>query len=120
MARILCVEDDPDLLKLYSNVIRDCGHDVVAVTSVPDGMQQLQHNKLQILITDWNLGGQDATQLITTAHKMKIPVMVISGSPQAFAQGFASQADLYLEKPVGPREFFGFIRDLLVAAPLAG
>lgn len=119
MARILCVEDDSDLLMLYSKLIRDCGHEVIPEKNVPDALQQLQQGRLQILITDWTLGKQDATPLIVTARKMKIPVMVISGSPNGFAESFSNQADLYLEKPIGPKEFFGFIRDLLVAAPLA-
>ena len=120
MARILCVEDDSDLLKLYSKLIRDCGHEVVPENNVPDAMRRLQQGRLQVLITDWTLGKQDATPLIATARKMKIPVMVISGSPDGFAESFSNQADLYLEKPIGTKEFFGFIRDLLVAAPLAG
>jgi len=120
MARILCVEDDSDLLKLYSKLIRDCGHEVVPENNVPDAMQRLQQGRLQVLITDWTLGKQDATPLIATARKMKIPVMVISGTPDGFADSFSNQADLYLEKPIGTKEFFGFIRDLLVAAPLAG
>ena len=120
MARILCVEDDSDLLMLYSQLIRDCGHEVVPEMNVTDAMQRLQQGRLQILITDWNLGRQNAAPLIDTARKMKIPVMVISGTPGGFAKSFSNQADLYLEKPIGTKEFFGFIRDLLVAAPLAG
>jgi len=120
MARILCVEDDSDLLTLYSKLIREFGHEVVSENNVPDALRRLHQGRLQILITDWNLGRHDAAPLIDTARKMKIPVMVISGSPDGFAESFSNQADLYLEKPIGPKEFFGFIRDLLVAAPLAG
>jgi CheY-like chemotaxis protein len=105
---------------LYSKLIRDCGHEVVPEMNVPDAMLRLQQGRLQILITDWNLGRQNAAPLIDTARKLKIPVMVISGSQKGFAKSFSSQADLYLEKPIGTKEFFGFIRDLLVAAPLAG
>jgi len=120
MARILCIEDDPDLLKLYSKVIRDFGHDVVGATNVFDGMEQIQSHDLQVLITDWSLGNEDAAPLITAARKRKIPVMVISGSADGFAESFCKQADIYLQKPIGANEFFGFIRELLVAAPLAG
>ncbi len=120
MARILCVEDDPDLLNLYIKSIRGFGHDVIAALSVPDGIKQMEERHPQVLITDWNLGRQDAAPLIALARKMKMPVMVISGSGDGFAESFSSPADLYLEKPIGPKEFFGFIRDLLVAAPIAG
>jgi DNA-binding response OmpR family regulator len=120
MARILCVEDDPDLLNLYSKSIRGFGHDVIAALSVPDGIQQMEERRPQVLITDWNLGKQDAAPLIALARKMKMPVMVISGGADGFAESLSSPADLYLEKPIGPKEFFGFIRDLLVAAPIAG
>ena len=120
MARILCVEDDADLLNLYSKVIRGFGHDVVAATNVPDGMEQIEFHDPQVLITDWSLGNEDAAPLITAARRKKMPVMVISGSADGFAESFCKQADLYLQKPIGANEFFGFIRELLVAAPLAG
>jgi len=120
MARILCVEDDLDLLKLYAKVIRGFGHDVVAASSVADAMEQLEDGDLHILITDWSLGQEDAAPLITAARQKKVPVMVISGSADGFAESFCKQADLYLQKPIGANEFFGFIRELLVAAPLAG
>ncbi len=120
MARILCVEDDVDLLKLYSKVIRGFGHDVVAASNLPDGMEYIESQHLQMLITDWSLGNDDAASLITAARKRKMPVMVISGTADGFAESFCKQADLYLQKPIGANEFFGFIRELLVAAPLAG
>src|SRR3954466_7266461 len=120
MARILCVEDDTDLLKLYSKVMCGFGHEGVGVTNVPEGMEHIEEEYLQMLITDWNLGHDDAAPLITAARKKKMPVMVISGTADGFAESFCKQADLYLQKPIGANEFFGFIRELLVAAPLAG
>src|SRR5438067_667550 len=120
MARILCVEDDCELLKLYGKVIRGFGHDVVTASNVPDGMQHIEEQHLQMLITDWSLGEDDAAALITAARTRKMPVMVISGTADGFAESFCKQADLYLQKPIGANEFFGFIRELLIAAPLAG
>ena len=64
MARILCVEDDADLLKLYSKVIRGFGHDVLAASNVPDGMKHIEAQHLEMLITDWSLGNDDAAPLI--------------------------------------------------------
>ena len=120
MARILCVEDDADLLNLYSTVICGFGHDVVAASNVPDGMEHIEAQHLQMLITDWSLGKDDAAPLIMAARKRKMPIMVISGTADGFAESFCKQADLYLQKPIGANEFFGFIRELLIAAPLAG
>ena len=120
MARILCVEDDADLLKLYGKIIRGFGHDVLTAANVSEGMGHLETRNLQMLITDWSLGNEDAAALITAARKKKMPVMVISGTADGFAESFCKQADLYLQKPIAPNEFFGFIRELLVAAPLAG
>jgi DNA-binding response OmpR family regulator len=120
MARILCVEDDADLLHLYSEIIGGFGHEVIAVQSVLEGMQEMKTNKLHVLITDWNLGKQDAAPLIAAAREKKMPVMVISGSANGLSDSYSAPADLYLQKPIGTQEFFGFIRELLVAAPLAG
>ena len=120
MARILCVEDDADLLKLYTKVIRSFGHEVVVAANVFDGMEQMESQDLHVLITDWSLGREDAAPLIMAARRKKIPVMAISGGADGFAESFCKQADLYLQKPIGANEFFGFIRELLVAAPLAG
>src|SRR3954468_939548 len=104
MARILCVEDDTDLLKLYSKVIRGFGHYVVGVSNVSDGMENIETQHLEMLITDWSLGNDDAAPLITAARKKKMPVMVISGSADGFAESFCKQADLYLQKPIGSNE----------------
>jgi DNA-binding response OmpR family regulator len=120
MARILCVEDDADLLQLYRKTIGSFGHEVIAVQSVPEGMQQMKSNTLHVLITDWSLGKQDAAPLIAAAREKKMPVMVISGSAIGLSESYSAPADLYLQKPIGTQELFGFIRELLVAAPLAG
>ena len=117
MARILCVDDEPHVVRLKSAILEQAGHTVTAATSARDAVNQLQHNAFDAVVTDWRLGDGDGRRVVEAAKKHSaLPVVVVSGYVAEAFQGAEPQADLYLEKPVKPEDLVTIVNKLLKAS----
>jgi DNA-binding response OmpR family regulator len=116
VARILCVDDDPDTLLLKRTILEHAGHSVVTCASVEDGLAELSRSSFDAVVTDWRLG-EDRGRAIVQASKTSasLPVVVVSGYVSEAFQAAEPLADLYLEKPVDPEELVQVVNALLRA-----
>ena len=112
MARILCVEDQSDLLLLYIDILQAKGHAVAPFASVAGAMHHLVEEGADLLLTDWSLGLQTAAPLIEAAHSRQMPTMVLTGRLEECGLS-GIQTDLVVEKPISAAELTTFVRDLL-------
>jgi two-component system response regulator HydG len=114
MARILCVDDEPDVVSLKCAVLEAAGHIVTAATSAHDAIQKLGINSYDAVITDWRLGDADGRAVVQAAKLHSgTPVVVVSGYVTEAFQATEPLADLYLEKPVNPKELVTIVNELL-------
>ena len=61
---VLVVDDDPLVLEVTADMLKDLGCDVVAAASGMDAIERLLENPdIEILVTDLNMPGMDATNL---------------------------------------------------------
>lgn len=113
MARILCVDDEPNVLSLKCSILEAAGHSVTACISARDAVAKLRQNNYDAVITDWRLGDASAQSVIEAAKaRSSTPVVVVSGF-LAEAGRARPAADLYLQKPVHPQELVEAVRRLL-------
>ena len=56
MARILCVDDEPNVVSLKCAILEAAGHQATAATSAHDAIEKLEHNTYEAVVTDWRLG----------------------------------------------------------------
>ena len=114
MARILCVDDEPNIVSLKCAILQAAGHEATASTSAGDAIEKLEHNSYDAVVTDWRLGDADGRAIVQAAKtNSTMPVVVVSGYVAEAFQAAEPLADLYLEKPVNPEELVTIVNELL-------
>jgi DNA-binding response OmpR family regulator len=111
MLRILVVDDEPALRDTLSRALRRAGHDAMAVGNGRSGLEALQQDSFDAVITDIFMPECDGIELIREmrAGQHREPVLAISGGgtygndfllPMARMLG----AQATLRKPFAPSE----------------
>jgi two-component system response regulator GlrR len=102
-ARVMVVDDDPDLLRLLSIRLEGAGYGVSAVESGEAALSQLAVASPDVVITDLRMGGMDGMALFESLKKKNpaLPVIILTAHgtiPDAVA---ATQRGVfgYLTKP---------------------
>ena len=114
MARILCVDDEPNVVALKCAILEAAGHIVTVSTSAHDAIEKLESNRYDVVVTDWRLGDADGRAVVQAAKAHSgTPVVVVSGYVTDAFQATEPLADLYLEKPVNPKELVTIVNELL-------
>jgi DNA-binding response OmpR family regulator len=114
MARILCIDDEPHVVKLKCAILQAAGHTVTAATSAHEAIEKLNANQYDAVVTDWRLGDANGRTVVQAAKShSSVPVVVVSGYVAEAFQAAEPLADLYLEKPVNPEELVTIVNELL-------
>jgi two-component system chemotaxis response regulator CheY len=79
---LLIVDDEASMRKLYSRVFSSGGYAVSMAASLAEAMELAAANAFDLIITDFNLGDGEGTELIRELKKSGRPakVVLISGS----------------------------------------
>lgn len=81
MARILLVDDDPDIREVLRDHLESAGHSVVEAQNGRVGMVMLGENPYDLVITDVFMPDGDGLEFINELHAKagELPVIAISG-----------------------------------------
>ena len=114
MAKILCVDDDPDVIAIKRNILEQAGYEVTTCTSADDAIREIQRVAFDGIVTDWRLGRERGRAIVEAAKAQSaVPVVVVSGFVSEAFKAAEPMADIYLEKPVDPRELVKILETLL-------
>ncbi len=114
MAKILCVDDEPNIVTLKCAILEAAGHQVTPATSAREAIEKLELNSYDAVVTDWRLGDSNGRAIVQAAKmNSTMPVVVVSGYVAEAFQAAEPLADLYLEKPVNPEELVTIVNELL-------
>ena len=100
MARILLVDDDPNMRLIYSTVLSHNGHDVVEAASGSEALAAVEEGAFDLVILDVKLGSESGLTVLqrlatTSPH---LPVILLTAYA-SFQDDFTSWlADRYLLK----------------------
>jgi DNA-binding response OmpR family regulator len=118
VARILCVDDDPEAVALRQHVLHEAGHSVTVCVSAEQALFELENRPFDAVVTDWRLGNGVGRSIIERAKSLaRVPVIVVSAFVCEAFQMAAPRADLYLEKPVDPKQLVAMLDTLLQGRP---
>ena len=117
-ARILIVDDDPDIRAVVSAMLAAVGLVVTAKESAEDALLAIQQSSFDLLVLDWNLpkmSGIELCRLIRRDKQSTLPVLFLTAnaSSQDMVHAFASGADDYMVKPFHAPELSARIFSLL-------
>jgi DNA-binding response OmpR family regulator len=116
VANILCVDDDSEVIALKRAILEKAGHSVASCGSVEDAVRELGSHIYDAVVTDWRLGEESGRRIVQAARtNPMVPVVVVSGYVTEAFQAAEPVADIYLEKPVDPRELVQILETLLQA-----
>jgi len=114
MARILCVDDELNVVRMNCAILQGAGHDTTSCTSAREAVEELQRNAYDIVVTDWRLGDGNGSAVVQAARtNSNVPVIVVSAYMAEAFQAAEPPADLYLEKPVKPEDLITSVNDVL-------
>ena len=117
MARILLVEDDPDVLLLFEEVLLDAGYQVDAAGRFREADNLLALRNYDLLLSDGRL--PDGTGVILADHaKAKgVPAVIVTGYLQSNPK-LGVNAYTVLRKPVTPHVLLAWV-DRAISSDLA-
>jgi DNA-binding NtrC family response regulator len=112
-ARILLVEDSWHVGNAIKRLLRALGADVAGpAATIPDADRLVAERTPDVAIVDINLrDGERANDLIDRLHKLRIPVVVITGYTAVSLP--PGQAEVVLQKPVSVETFLGVLRPII-------
>jgi len=122
-ARVLVVDDEPDLRTLYELTLLREGHLVQAAGSLAEAREQLAAQAFDVVITDMRLpdglGLELLRELAAGQRRERCIVITAYGSAENAVESLKSGAFDYLTKPVDLKQFRAVINSALQAQPAA-
>jgi CheY-like chemotaxis protein len=121
--RILLIEDDPMNVELFESALETDGHEVVTER---DGLagEERATDTFDLILLDVQLpkkGGLDVCRSLRE-RGLRIPIVALSASvlPEEIARTKSAGFDLFLSKPISPRDLRNAVRLLGVTRPTSG
>jgi DNA-binding response OmpR family regulator len=115
-ARILVVEDDPDLALLTCMSLKKAGYEVAVANDAKQAQVALNISKPDLVVLDVMLPEVDGFELLANLKSQSemadVPVMMMSAvSEDAYlAQGHRLGAEYYLKKPFMPSQLIAAVK----------
>jgi PAS domain S-box-containing protein len=118
--RVVVVEDDPDARELLKAVLNECGAEVRSAASAAEGIELLQRQKPDVLISDIEMPYEDGYSFIRKVRALPgeqgghIPAIALTAHARtddrlrALSAGF----DAHVTKPMDPMELVTVIASL--------
>ncbi len=107
MAKILLIDDDPTIQKVFSQFLTNMGHEVGQAENGKIGLRMMEEGRPDLVITDIMMPEMDGLEILLKirSNHDDIPVIAISGGMRALPVNFLHQAKLFgakyvFEKPV--------------------
>lgn len=117
MARILLVEDNPDLAEAIAYNLELDGYDVRSIENGSDAVEEARAIRPDLIILDIMLPGLNGFQVLERIRHegLRAPVLILTarGEEADKVRGFKLDADQYVTKPVGLVELLERVRTLL-------
>ena len=104
MAKILLIDDDPDIRTVMGVMLKKEGYEVETASRRDEALEKLSAEKPAVILLDVLLSGYDGRELcreIKAKEATKdIPVIMFSGHPGAASQFETYGADDFISKPI--------------------
>lgn len=112
--RILVVDDDAHILKLYKLELEEEGYDVTIAGSGKDAMEKFEQEEFDLVTLDILMPDVDGITLLRKMKELKPRMPIIMSTAYDYRDDFAVWAsEAYLVKSADLTEMKGMIRKLI-------
>ena len=116
-ARILIVEDDPNVAAVVEKVLVSQGHEIDRCETAEEGVRRIRDGRYDLVIVDIELPGADGLELVSWLREAGdiSPMLVLTarGTTSDIVVGLERGADDYMTKPFNPGELRARVNALL-------
>ncbi len=120
MARIMIVDDEPDIRLVLSRILKKRGYEVEMCESAEEAIEKLRSgNTPELIIMDLmmpGMSGIEACRVIKSDPKLReIPLVILTvmAEPEAKEESREAGADAHVDKPINTAKLFRTIESLL-------
>jgi CheY-like chemotaxis protein len=125
MARILIVDDDPDIRMAIGSVLRSRAHQVFQAGDGEEALRKLREEKPDLMLLDLLMPKMDGFAVVKELKRKQqdypnIPVLIISSVREESSHrryelevGHRLEVDDYIEKPIEPFVLLAHVERLL-------
>jgi CheY-like chemotaxis protein len=126
MAKILIIDDDPDMVESMKVVLESKGYEVISASSGEEGINKTREVKPHLVILDIMMEtrdkGFDVARTIKKSRESKhIPILMVTAIKEKIGFDFKTEAgdevwlpvDDYVDKPLRPDELISKVETLL-------
>jgi CheY-like chemotaxis protein len=107
MARILILNDEPDLLEVTSLVLNDLGHSVETISDGVEVVETARRFDPDLILLDWvmpGLQGDEVFFMLRRDLERRVPVVLMSALEDGAERAKIIGTDAFLPKPFDARQ----------------
>ncbi len=119
-ARVVCVEDEPEMIDLVRLILSRRGFEVIGAPSGQEGLQTIERLRPDLVLLDLMMPDMDGWEVYqrmkANAALHHIPVIVVTAKAQSIDKMLGlhiAKVDDYITKPFGPSELLSSIERVL-------
>lgn len=117
-ARVLIVDDDPDLLELVSTALEAKGYRVFNAPDGRDALRLLETEPVDLILLDMrmpNMDGWTFARIFHARYDRKTPIVVLTAAQDAKLRADEIGADGHLEKPFDMKQLYSVVESMTSA-----
>lgn len=112
--RILVVDDDLNILKVFKSILEKEGYVVETADTGKEALKKIKKEKFDVWLIDVRLPDMEGTDLLKVSNSEAIKIVVTGFSSDEVGRRAADYgADDFLVKPVKPEELIATVRERL-------
>jgi DNA-binding response OmpR family regulator len=83
-ARLLCIDDNCDVLQLEKEILEEAGYEVLLASTAADGLNIVRGSMVDIVILDREMPQMTGTEVAHRIRAMRpmLPIIMVSGADQ--------------------------------------
>jgi DNA-binding NtrC family response regulator len=118
MKTILLVDDEPDILKILSDILMPSGYATVSKPDAESALAVIREGKqIDLVITDLRMPGMSGSELTTILRQIlpSVPIIMLTGygSVESYLKSMSSGAFEYINKPIQATELRRIVKTAL-------
>ena len=119
MARILAVDDEPNIVRLIQVNLERMGYQVETANNGVQALEKIRASRPDLVVSDVMMPEMDGFELLSTIRRdatlEDLPVIMLTAKAQDrnVMEGYQRGADMYLTKPFNPLELISFVKRIL-------